>query len=125
MKSELNAYNHTSIESATPERLVLLLFDGLIKNLIQSKQHINTKQPALAHERLINAQNILLELQGSLNPGAGDLAQHLRQIYSYSIDLLIEANIQKSNNNIDIVINLILPLRDAWEHAVVLHGVQS
>lgn len=123
MNSYADVYFRKQIETASPERIVLMLFDGLNRNLEQSLEAIRKQQIESAHRRLIQAQNILSELAGSLNmEKGGDVARNLLSLYSYMIDQLVAANLQKSSEPVERVIRLLLPIREAW---ATMMGVES
>jgi flagellar protein FliS len=113
-----NTYLKNEIEGATKGKLVLLLYDGAIKFLRSAKRSIDEKDIVNAHKNIIKAENILYELMSTLNMDAGEISKNLMRLYDFMVWKLIEANRDKSNENIDIVIKLLLELRDAWKQIV-------
>ncbi len=112
-------YKKAQVEMASPGKLALLCFNGIIKLLRQSLliwekgknfEEINAK--------LLKAQTILEELMYGLNPGAGQVAYNLLQLYDYSHHRLVEANIQKDPDIIKEVLQIIVELKDTWEQAL-------
>lgn len=113
-----NTYLKNEIEGATKGKLVLLLYDGAIKFLRSAKKSIDEKDIVNAHKNIIKAENILYELMSTLNMDAGEISKNLMRLYDFMVWKLIEANRDKSNENIDIVIKLLLELREAWKQIV-------
>ncbi len=116
----MNPYLKNQIETSTPEQILILLYDGAIKNLMQSKIFIEKKEIENSHNCLIKAQKIIQELQNSLNKDINtELYENLSGLYSYYIKRLIEANIKKDINPIDEVIEHLKGLRDTWKKAIL------
>jgi len=113
-----NTYLKNEIEGATKGKLVLLLYDGAIKFLRTAKKSIEAKDIINAHKNIIKAENIIYELMSTLNMDAGEISENLLKLYDFMVWKLIEANRDKTTENIDIVINLMLKLREAWREIV-------
>ncbi len=112
-------YKKVQVEMASPGKLALLCFNGIIKLLRQSLL-IWDKEKNIEeiNGKLLKAQTILEELMYGLNPAAGQLAYNLLQLYDYSHHRLVEANIQKNPDIIKEVLQIIVDLKDAWEQAL-------
>jgi flagellar protein FliS len=64
---------------------------------------------------ILKAQNIIVELQGSLNLEAGgDHAKNLDRLYDYYLRRLLEANLKKQADPLLEVERLVRTLRDGW-----------
>jgi len=72
-------YRQTQIQTAKPEQLLLMLYDGAISFLKKAKVAIKNKNIEEAHTFLIRVQDILIELMSSLNMDVGDIAKNLLQ----------------------------------------------
>lgn len=117
--SAMNAYNQyktTSIQTADPGKLLLMLYDGLILFLKKGKQAIEANNLGEAHQYFINAQDIITELMSELKMDY-EISQNLFQIYGYWKGRLVEANIKKDVKIIDEVLPLVKELRDTWAEA--------
>lgn len=114
-----SSYNDTQIETASPNKLTLMLYDGFINRLVLTKKLFSeNKQRELSHNSLIKAQAILGELAATLNFASGDIAGHLFQLYSYMGEKLIIANLKQDPNLIEHVIEVMTPIRDAWSSII-------
>lgn len=120
-RNPYEAYSKTSLESevaqASPHKLILMLFDGLLSAIKQAKTHMEAKRIAEKGMALSKAVAILEEgLRSSLDKEVGgELAENLDALYEYCSDRLIEANLKNKPELLDEVVKLLIPIRDAWE----------
>lgn len=119
MNKARNNYLKQEVEGATPGKLVLMLYDGTIRFMKQAVKAIDSKDIEGAHNNIIKAENIIYELMSTLNMDVGgELSENLLRLYEYSVWELIHANNTKDKSRVENVINIILPLRNAWKQAV-------
>ncbi|SFH51544.1 flagellar export chaperone FliS [Pisciglobus halotolerans] len=110
-----HVYKQNQIMTANPKKLIVLLYDGCIKNMKQAELAIHEQQIEQANHALKKAQDIILELQSTLNfEAGGDIAQNLNDIYIYLMDKLIESNIKKDAELVLQSRKLLEDLREAW-----------
>lgn len=110
-----NIYKQNQILNASPKKLVVLLYEGCIKNLKLAEISIAEKKLGQAHTALIKAQDIIAELASTLNiEQAGQIAQDLNDIYEYLMMNLIKANSTKDITIIQKSREMMEELRDAW-----------
>jgi flagellar protein FliS len=112
-------YKRVQVETASQGRLILMLYDGALKNLRNAQHCIEHKDINGAHRMLIKTQDIIKELNITLNMNAGDISNNLRNLYLYMLKRLVEANVTKDNEKIEEVIELLSTLKEAWD-AVIL-----
>jgi flagellar protein FliS len=112
-------YKRVQVETASQGRLILMLYDGALKNLRNAQHCIEHKDINGAHRMLIKTQDIIKELNITLNMSAGDISSNLRNLYLYMLKRLVEANVTKDNGKIEEVIELLSTLKEAWD-AVIL-----
>lgn len=113
----LNQYKQNAVFIATPEELTLMLYDGCIKFLNIAKYNIEKKDIEKAHNALIRAQDIVIELDSSLNMQY-EISNNLRQLYNFVREKLIDANINKKVEPIDEALEIVSELRDTWKEAM-------
>lgn len=118
MQSPYRNYIKQEVEGATRGKLVLLLYDGAIKFMRVAVKSIDENNIQDAHNGIMRAQNIIYELMSTLNMDAGDVSKNLLRLYDFMVWQLIEANKEKSKEKVDVVINLMSSLRDAWREVV-------
>jgi len=110
-----NQYLEMKIQTATPEALVGMLYEGAIRFLKQAANEMVGKDWHGAHTNIVKAQNIVSELNVSLDKSkGGDIANNLSHVYDYLNDRLVEANIKKDANYISECINLLSELNSTW-----------
>jgi len=103
---------------ATPERLVVLLYDGLMRFLAQGRAAMRARDYEKQSESITKAQRILLELDCCLDLEAGgEIAANLRQIYRYCLDRLAYANHRDDARVVEEVLQRVTELREAWGEA--------
>lgn len=105
--------------SASPERLILMLFDGAMDAMHRAKEGFSIREVKAKNEaisnNLIKAQNIFAELQRSLRTDqGGEFVENMYNLYDFYTVKLNEANFKKSQEPIDLVIKLFREIRDAW-----------
>ncbi|MBN2322352.1 MAG: flagellar export chaperone FliS [Spirochaetes bacterium] len=107
-------YRETQIKTASQGKLVVILYDGLLRFLDLALENLPKKKYDLVNNNIIRAQDILSELSMSLNMEAGDISQRLLSIYSFLNMKLIEGNVQKSEDQIRFVRRMVSELRESW-----------
>ena len=116
----LRSYRETQIKTATPGKLILMMYDGAIKNLNQALQDMEDE-----HQRydsisnsLIKVQDIIAELMISLDfERGGEIAKNLFGLYVFMNQRLLDGNIKKDKAPLEEVKTLLLELRGAWAEA--------
>jgi flagellar protein FliS len=113
------SYRQIATQTAPPGQLILMLFDGALRALEQARLGFShpdvAERNAAIHNNLQHAVDIIRELNYSLDVEAGgQLAETLRNLYTYFERRLIESNIKKSRKGIDDVQPMLRQLRDAW-----------
>ena len=115
---EYQSYKQTEIETASPAKLLLLLYDGALKRLHRAKEALKQEDWTEAHESLIRVQKILVELILALDwEVGGDLAPRLHSLYDFMYRRLVEANCKRDTDRVEEVIQLFSTLREGWEEA--------
>lgn len=120
-RNPYDAYSKSTLESdvnqASPHKLILMLFDGMLSAIKQAHTHMEAKRIPEKGLALSKAVAILEEgLRASLNKEVGgQLAEDLDALYEYCSNRLIEANLNNKPELLNEVVKLLEPLRDAWE----------
>jgi flagellar protein FliS len=107
----------TSIGSASPYRLVEMLFDGYMEALAQARGAMQLKQIEVKGKAISRAASIVDEgLKAGLNlADGGNLAADLRDLYEYVSMRLVLANVRNDESILDECVRLVEPLRQAWK----------
>ena len=110
------AYHETSVLTASPEQLVVMLYDGAGRFLRQAEVTMEQGSYVQAGEKLSRAEAILDELLATLNMDAGEIAERLQAIYVFCKTRLIEARIERDPVRVAQVARLLADLRESWAH---------
>src|SRR5574344_1911795 len=119
MNSNVNQYKQNEIETATPEQILILLYDAAIRFLIKAKQAIEEKNIQETHNNIVACENIILEFMSTIDmKNGGDLDQRLYNLYDYFYNTLVEANMQKDMRKVNEVLTHLKGLRETWQKAI-------
>ena len=113
------AYQAQSVLTASPGQLILMLYDGALRNLGHARDALESPEETprrieRINTHLLKAQDILTELKSCLNFEAGDHATNLDRLYDYYLRRLFEANLKKTVKPVIEVEELLRHLRDGW-----------
>jgi flagellar protein FliS len=108
------AYTEASVLTASPEHLVVMLYDGAIRFLHQSAAALRAGRRDTARERLRRAQAVIDELSRSLDMSQGEIAVGLRAIYSFCSRHLIDSTLHADPAGYEKVAELLSGLRESW-----------
>lgn len=112
-------YQRNAILTASPEKLVKLLYEGAIKNLEKSRLGLADQKTARSPEvgqALNRAMGILGELRASLDHAAGgQVAKDLDRLYEYGLDQLSQANLTRTANGVANTLQVMRTLKEGWD----------
>ena len=116
-----NAYQKTNVNTASQGRLVVLLYEGIVKQLTLAETYIeedgkikpkNIEKFGICIQK---AQAIITELQVSLDmEKGGDIARNLMSRYVFFNEELLAANINHNKEKIEFVLKMVKDLADSW-----------
>lgn len=109
-------YQRNTIMLASPQQLLIMLYDGAIKFIKLARKAIEEKDFGQANYNLVKAQDIISELNINLNMDI-EISKNLRSLYNFINDKLIQANIKKSVEILDEIEPMIEDLRNTWYEA--------
>ncbi len=107
-------YQSDSVTTASPSRLVVLLFDRLVKDLHLATIAIEKRDIQGSHHALRHAQDVVTELSTSLDLEMWPEGRGLAALYDYVVERLVRANATKSHELVAEVLELVEPLREAF-----------
>lgn len=117
-------YQQNTINTAAPQELTLMLYNGLVRFLKLAREGIEEKSLEKANNNIIKSQNIVTEFICTLDMQY-EVSNGLMALYDYMNRRLLEANIEKNNDIIEEVIGYAEELRDTWAQAMKLAKQQS
>ena len=120
MQRGVNAYAkvglETSVISASPHKLIVMLYDGALAAIKSAASHMAAGNIAEKGAAISKALDIINNgLRASLDKKAGgEIASNLDSLYVYMTERLLTANLQNKLPLLDEVQTLLADLRDAW-----------
>jgi flagellar protein FliS len=117
--SARNAYMGGMVSTASPARLLVMLFERLGSDVDRAIAAQETGDLAGAGSQLIHAQEIVLELRASLDHDVWDGAARLDEIYSWLYRELIRANTSRDVTVTKGCKSVVDPLVETWREAAL------
>jgi flagellar protein FliS len=108
------SYRDSAVLTASPEQLVVMLYDGIGRFLRQAEVVMGEGAFGQAGERLSRAEAIIDELLATLNMDAGEISIRLQAIYLFCKRHLAESRIHRDPKRIVVVRDLLGQLREGW-----------
>lgn len=116
-------YTEQMVLTASPAKLIELLIQKGISVIEEAKRLIDEKDFNNANAKIVRAQDIIMELNLSLDmEKGGEIAHNLKALYNYMFRTLVEANIKKDKKKLDDVKVLLEDLLTTWREAMKLAG---
>lgn len=120
LQNPYERYKHASVETAPPERLLIMLYDGAIKFVLQTRQALEAKNYEEAHRYNLRVQDILAELNHTLDQSFGEIPLRLSRLYDFYQRQMILANLKKDPQLLQPVLTFLQDFRTVWEKAALL-----
>ncbi|GFN32651.1 flagellar export chaperone FliS [Paenibacillus xylaniclasticus] len=117
MQQAQNSYMQTKVQTSTPGQLTLMLYNGCLKFIKLAIMCIEKRDYEGKHVNFVKAQNIIEELQSTLNMEY-DLSLQLSSLYTFINEKLAEANVKQDIKAAEDCIRLVTELRDVWAEAL-------
>jgi len=119
MSYGLGAYKKTSINTASKEQILLMLYQAAIKNCKKGIDAIDRKEIALKGEYIGKLQDIVIELNSSLDfEVGGDVAKELSSLYDFILFSSTQANIKIDREPLEGCLSVLTTLYDGWQEAI-------
>jgi flagellar protein FliS len=113
-QSQAAQYQEMEVMTASPEQLVVILFDHLLVTLRRAQMATDAKNHAMRNKQVEKARLIISELLAVLNYEAGgDIASQLAALYTYSLGELVAPSTPQLQN----VSRIVTDLRDGFAEA--------
>lgn len=112
-------YQNNMINTASPQELTLMLYNGLIKFLNFSIVGIEEKSIEKANNYILRSQDIIEEFMRTLDMNY-EVSSGMFALYDYMNHRLIEANIKKDKAIVEEVRGFAENMRDTWAQAMKL-----
>jgi len=109
-----NIYNQNNVGIESPEKLIEMLYEGVLRFNAQAKKAIKDKNLEKKVYWINRATAVIVELIASLDKKQGDVALYLDGLYNYQIGLLLKASLENDVAKIDEVNGVFKGLLEAW-----------
>jgi len=115
----IKQYQTSNITTATPEKLMILLFDGAIQFLIKAKTNIQENNYKERSQNIDGARKIIRELMRTIDLENGnDVSKQLFRLYNRMAMKLIKANVIRNTELLDEVIEDLTNIRWGFQKAI-------
>ena len=123
----IKQYQANNITTATPEKLMIMLFDGAIQFLQKAKNAIDEKKLQERSTNIESARKIIRELMRTIDLENGnDVSKQLFKLYNRMAMKLIKANVSRNVALIDEVIEDLSNIRWGFQKAIEIQsGIAS
>lgn len=119
----IKQYQASNVNTATPEKLMIMLFDGALQFLQKAKTAIAEKNLVERSQNIDGARKIIRELMRTIDLENGnDVSKRLFKLYNKMAMNLIKANVQRNANLIDEVIEDISNIRWGFQKAIEIQN---
>jgi flagellar protein FliS len=106
----------TSIENATPLRIIQMLYTGAIRKSFEAKGAIERKDHIHKSELISGVVAIVMELERSLDSThAPQITANLAGLYSYIREVALEANMSNDADKMEEIANLLITVKEGWD----------
>jgi flagellar protein FliS len=110
-------YLQTQVQTASPGELTLMLFNGCIRFVKQAIACMERQDIAGKHANFVRAQNIVEELQSTLNMEY-EISHQLGSLYGFLLTKLSDANVKMDREAANYCVSMLTELRDTWHEAL-------
>jgi flagellar protein FliS len=107
-------YRDVQVQTASPGRLLIMLYDGAIRFANLARRGIEASDPKMTYEGMRRTQDILDYLTATLDPNAGVIATNLAELYEFMGQRLLEANLRRDASAVVEVVGLLEEIRGAY-----------
>jgi flagellar protein FliS len=112
------AYQTNAVQTASPEQLVVMLYDGCLKFLRRAEAAAQNGARPQCTQAVSRATAIIMELNATLDmERGGEISTNLRSIYLFLNRHLLEASSECSPERIAQAIPMVADLREAFAQA--------
>lgn len=119
MKNAHLKYKTQSVQTASREKILLLLYEGCIRFMKQALMAIDNKDIAGRGMNIGRAFDIVNELNNTLNHEAGpEIAKNLEQLYMFVTEQLTKCNATGQKKPLEDALKIMETLYSGWVEAI-------
>ena len=116
---QYQAYRQAQAVSSSQGELVVLLYRGAVRFAAKARLHLENREAESAHNSLLKAQQIVVELMLGLKPSEEQVTQDLFALHSYVHQVLVDANMKKDVALVDEALRHLRDLLDTGEQIAI------
>lgn len=109
------AYRRVQAAGSSQAELVVLLYRGAVRFTGKARLHLENAELEGAHNNLLRAQQIVVELMLGLKPGVDQVTQDLYALHHYIYETLYAANMKKDLALTEEALRHLRDLLETWE----------
>jgi len=126
MNAYLHQYQNNQVETASPEQILIMLYDGAIRFCRQAIRAMEDRDYAVQGEKIGRTMAIISEFSQSLDHDIGGrIAENLDALYGFMIRELGRANLEKDRKALENVADLLSDLRETWVKAAGIYNSEK
>lgn len=122
MRNAAQMYQQNAVNTASPAKLTLMLYDGAIRFCNTAMEAMDEKNIEKVNNNILKAQKIIVELRVTLDMKY-PIAKEFDAVYDYIYRRLVEANLKKDKEILEEAVKHIKTMRDTWKEVMRLNNV--
>jgi len=123
MNAYMHQYQNNSVLTASPEKILIMLYDGAIRFVRQSRLAIEEGRQGDKAHSISKAIAIITEFSNTLDHEiGGEIAADLSNLYDFMIRELAAVNVHSDAKRLDPVEKILLNLREAFVGAIEINS---
>jgi flagellar secretion chaperone FliS len=124
--SRSSVYEETSVNTASPTKLVVMLYEGAIRFLTHAASDIRNRDLVSKGKSVNQALAIIQHLRLTLDTDKGqDIARELDRLYAYTLSRVLDGSSKLDAGAIEEAIEVLSNLLSAWEEVARKEQEQS
>ncbi len=126
MNAYVNQYQNNQILNASPEQILIMLYDGAIRFCRQAIHAMDEGNRTVQAEKISRTMAIVCEFANTLDHQVGgEIAADLDALYSFMVRELTRANLKNERVALETVETLLVDLRETWVEAIEINRQES
>ncbi len=122
MNAYMNQYQNNQVTTASPEQVLIMLYDGAIRFVRQANQAIVDGRQGEKATAIGKAVAIITEFSNTLDHEiGGEIAADLSRLYDFMVRELSAVNARNDAQRLQPVENILLELREAFAGAIEIN----
>lgn len=120
----MDQYTRNSILTASPEKLIQLVYEKAIEVLRTALANFENRE--LRSGKLIKAEEIILYLNAIIDiQKGGTISKNFRELYDFIYRQLVDANLNDDSEKVKVSLELLQEMLSTWKEAVKTAGLST